>query len=70
MTDIDPARAVADSLLRELAGVDPEAAEALGEQPDNVMPAFGPQDFARRRAAYESVVRALDADPGPPSVLS
>lgn len=69
MTVPDPACAIADTLLRELAAVDPEAADALGEPVDNVMPAVGPEDFARRRAAYESAVRTLDAHVGPWSVL-
>ncbi len=50
---------VADRLLAELAPVDPEAAQALGVEPDVVMPALAPQDFQRRDDARRAALAAL-----------
>jgi len=56
---------IADQLLHDLAPIDPTAADALGMEPANVMPALAPADFAARREAYRRAHRSLDAL-GPP----
>lgn len=55
------AREVADRLLQELAPVDPDAAAAMGAQPESIMPLLAPADFAARRSARERALRALGA---------
>jgi uncharacterized protein (DUF885 family) len=50
---------VADRLLADLAPVDPEAAQALGVEPDVVIPALAPQDFQRRDDARRRALAAL-----------
>jgi uncharacterized protein (DUF885 family) len=50
---------VADRLLADLAPVDPEAAQALGIEPNVVMPALAPQDFQRRDEARREALAAL-----------
>jgi uncharacterized protein (DUF885 family) len=52
---------IADRLLHDLAPLEPEAAEALGREPDSVVPSLAPEDFEARRAAHERAVRDLDA---------
>ena len=46
---MNPASAseIADQLLRDLAPIDPGAADALGLEPTNVMPALAPADWER-----------------------
>lgn len=56
---------IADTLLADLAAVDPDAAEALGHDPESVLPALAPADFQARREAQERALRALAAA-GPP----
>ena len=51
---------IADQLLHDLTPIDPTAAGALGTQPDNVMPALAPADFATRHEAYLRAHRSLD----------
>jgi uncharacterized protein (DUF885 family) len=51
---------IADELLHDLTPVDPTAADALGLEPENVMPALAPADFATRREAYLRAHRSLD----------
>jgi hypothetical protein len=60
---MNPASAseIADQLLGDLAPVDPGAADALGLEPANVMPALAPDDFATRHEAYLRAHRSLDA---------
>lgn len=53
------ARDIADRLLHDLASVDPDAAAALGEEPESIMPALAPEDFDARRAAYVQASQAL-----------
>ncbi len=50
---------VADQLLADLAPVDPEAAQASGDEPDVVMPALAPQDFQRRDVARRRALANL-----------
>ena len=52
---------IADQLLHDLAPIDPTAADALGMEPANVMPALAPDDFATRREAYLRAHRSLGA---------
>jgi len=52
-------REVADRLLRELAPVDPAAAEARGDEPESIMPALAPADFAARHEAYRRAQQAM-----------
>ena len=60
---MNPASAseIADQLLRDLAPIDPGAADALGLEPTNVMPALAAADFATRHEAYLRAHRSLDA---------
>ncbi len=51
--------AIADRLLAELAPVDVQAAQALGREPSNLLPALGPADFAARHDARVRALRAL-----------
>jgi uncharacterized protein (DUF885 family) len=55
---------IADQLLRELAPVDPDAAEALGIEVTSAMPALAPSDFAARHDAYRRAQAGL-RDHGP-----
>ncbi|HEU5008160.1 MAG TPA: DUF885 domain-containing protein [Jatrophihabitantaceae bacterium] len=59
-------RDIADRLLRDLAPVDPAAAEALGDVPESIMPALAPADFATRHKAYRRAQRALRESGSPP----
>ncbi len=52
---------IADQLLHDLAPIDPAAADALGMEAANVMPALAPADFAARHEAYLRAHRSLDA---------
>ena len=54
-------RQIADQLLRDLAPVDPAAADALGREPDDVMPALSPADFDARHRAHLRALQALTA---------
>ena len=63
-------RQIADQLLRDLAPVDPAAADALGREPDNVMPALSPEDFAARHRAHLRALQALTAAGKPAADLS
>ncbi|HEY2273835.1 MAG TPA: DUF885 domain-containing protein [Jatrophihabitantaceae bacterium] len=47
---------VADTLLADLAPLDPTAAQALGRQPASLMPQLAPSDFGAR---HQALVRAL-----------
>jgi uncharacterized protein (DUF885 family) len=60
---MNPASAseIADQLLCDLAPIDPGAADALGQERANVMPALAPDDFATRHEAYLRAQRSLDA---------
>ncbi|MEO8887878.1 MAG: DUF885 domain-containing protein [Jatrophihabitantaceae bacterium] len=58
-------RKIADRLLAELAPVDPVAAEALGREPDSLLPALSPADFDTRRSARERALRGVRAVPTP-----
>jgi uncharacterized protein (DUF885 family) len=51
-------RKIADTLLRDLSPVDPIAAQALGDESADPMPALSPDAFDTRRAAQQ---RALDS---------
>jgi uncharacterized protein (DUF885 family) len=57
---IDPAT-VADELLAALAPLDPDAALARGDTPDDLMPKLAPEHFAQRREASEQALRRLDS---------
>jgi uncharacterized protein (DUF885 family) len=54
----DPA-AVADDLLVALAPLDPEAALARGDTPDDLMPRLAPEHFAQRRGGRADALRRL-----------
>jgi uncharacterized protein (DUF885 family) len=54
---------VADELLAALAPLDPDAALARGDTPEDLMPRLAPEHFAQRRAVTEQALRGLD----PPS---
>jgi hypothetical protein len=59
---------IADRLLHDLTPVDPTAAGALGTEPDDVMPALAPADFATRHEAYLRAHRFTDATDWTPPV--
>jgi uncharacterized protein (DUF885 family) len=63
------AREVADTLLRELAPLDPLAAEALGTRPESLMPRLAPSDFAARHDATVRALRAVEPSPDPIAVV-
>lgn len=50
---------IADQLLSDLAAVDPSAAEAMGLEPESVMPALAPADFDTRRSAQTRALQAV-----------
>jgi uncharacterized protein (DUF885 family) len=54
-------REVADGLLRDLAPVEPAAVEALGSEPESIMPSLAPADFAARHDAYRRAQQRLRA---------
>lgn len=54
-------KAVADTLLSDLSAVDPVAAQALGNESADPMPALSPADFDTRRAAQQRALRAVAA---------
>ncbi|WP_028921921.1 DUF885 domain-containing protein [Pseudonocardia acaciae] len=58
-TPVTTAGDVADRLLAELEPVDPAAAEALGREPYVVMPALAPEDFGRRRDAWQRALASV-----------
>ncbi len=51
--------AIADQLVQDLAAVEPDAAAAMGAEPESIMPALAPEDFAARRAAHDRAATAL-----------
>jgi uncharacterized protein (DUF885 family) len=60
--------AVADALLSDLAPLDPLAAEALGREPDSIMPRLAPEAFvARRRARAAALGRLASSDATSPA---
>jgi uncharacterized protein (DUF885 family) len=58
---VTDAAAVADDLLAALAPLDPDAALARGDTPDDLMPRLAPEHFAQRREVMARAVRQLAA---------
>jgi hypothetical protein len=58
---------VADTLLADLAPLDPAAAEALGRRPASLMPQLAPSDFGARHQAMVRALTRLDGIPVEPA---